>query len=772
MSSRRKRQKLSLEGTAVVTAVNEDTDALETNATSPEPEKEPQHSKQLFVRSLPPGATSEQLATFFSELYPLKHATVVIDPATAKSKGYGFVTFADPEDAQKAIEEFNGASFEGRKIKVELAKSRHRQQDAEETLHDSKGDLGGAVPSRIKESDRQEDSRVPPPKLIVRNLPWSIKEPEQLEMLFRSYGKVKHATIPKKKSGLMSGFGFVLLRGRKNAEKAIVGVNGKTINGRKLEVSWAVDKSIYDARVAGDEASGDPETQARDDTFDEFGRDLNMRDAVDDEGQRSDEETLTTDEENAANSESLLGDSGGSGSESGDTEAASSKQDTSTTLFVRNLPFSITDESLLEHFKQFGAVRYARIVLDHNTERPKGTGFVCFYDKSNADNCLRGAPLQNPQALSHATKKSDVVPIVKHSVLENDLADPEGQYTVEGRVLQISKAVDRTEAAKLTEEGLASRDRRDRDKRRLYLLSEGTIPSESPVYGLLAPSELKMREASAKQRKTLVQNNPSLHLSLTRLSIRNIPRGVTSKQLKALAREAVVGFATDVKKGRRQPLSKEETNRGGEEMKMADKARKMKGKGIVKQATVVFEGREGGKVTEASGAGRSRGYGFLEYETHRWALMGLRWLNGHAVASPSQADGATSASRPEEKKSKRLIVEFAIENAQVIARRKEREAKDRERPQPAATSRAGKTSSEHHDRSTSGSKRYVGKGTKRKGTRDGDATSTAASSHNTPSKPGSKLTKENQDQDKLAERQRIIGRKRLQRRSRRAAAGP
>jgi nucleolar protein 4 len=32
-------------------------------------------------------------------------------------------------------------------------------------------------------------------------------------MLFRSYGKVKHVTIPKKKPGLLAGFGFVVMRG-------------------------------------------------------------------------------------------------------------------------------------------------------------------------------------------------------------------------------------------------------------------------------------------------------------------------------------------------------------------------------------------------------------------------------------------------------------------------------------------------------------------------------------------------------------------------------
>lgn len=101
-------------------------------------------------------------------------------------------------------------------------------------------------------------------------------------------------------------------------------------------------------------------------------------------------------------------------------------------------------------------------------------------------------------------------------------------------------------------------------------------------------------------------------------------------------------------------------------MKDAEKRRKAKGKGIVQQSKIVFEGKEGTKVSEDSGAGRSRGYGFIEYSSHRWALMGLRWLNGHQLTNASG-------------KKQRLIVEFSIENAQVVQRRKENEEKARTR---------------------------------------------------------------------------------------------
>jgi len=77
-----------------------------------------QPRRELFIRSLPASATTESLAEHFSQSYVIKHAVVVLAPKTNQSKGYGFVTFADLEDAQAALEEINGSTLEGKKIKV------------------------------------------------------------------------------------------------------------------------------------------------------------------------------------------------------------------------------------------------------------------------------------------------------------------------------------------------------------------------------------------------------------------------------------------------------------------------------------------------------------------------------------------------------------------------------------------------------------------------------------------------------------------------------
>lgn len=754
MAPRRKRQRLSETGAEAVTATADVEPASNAAAATP---KEVAR-RQLFVRGLAPTVTTQDLTDFFSESYPIKNALVVLDKETKVSKGYGFVTFADVEDAQRAKEEMKGSELQGKRIAVDFAEARQRE-----------GEVREAKPAnRFKLEREQQMKDAQAPKIIVRNLPWSIKTPDQLGKHFLAFGKVNFVTLPKKPSGELRGFGFVALRGKKNAERAIQGLNGKEIDGRTIAVDWAVDRDTWQG-LQKTEQEGDDAEAGADEDEDMSDAESSIVSSDDDESEAEDASDDDDDELDDSNTDyEDVDDSDEEGGVRLDDDKPKREE---YTVFVRNLPFSVTDESLQEHFEQFGSVRFARVVLDRETERPKGTGFVSFYNEEDMINCLKGAPRVKLQT-RNVDKKDGSTITVTHSVLEDADADPTGKYALEGRILQLSRAVDKNEATRLTAEGAASRFSRDKDKRRLYLLSEGTIPANSPLYQQLSPSEIKMREESATLRRKQIQENPSLHLSLTRLSIRNIPRSITSKDLKALARSAIVGFAADVKSGKRNKLSREEVIRGGQAMLVAEKQRKKRGVGIVKQAKVVFETPAGSKVNEETGAGRSRGYGFIEYYTHRNALMGLRWLNGHAVdykvkgALPTNKKAAKEAL---EDKRKRLIAEFAIENANVVSRRSTREEQSRDenkKPQDDAGAPARGQKRKRTD-SEAGTAASKDKGRGKKGAKkqkqgsggDGDAGAAGA---------GTAEAEGDMDKGKVAQRTRIIAQKRMKRKAKRA----
>ncbi|KAF2828961.1 hypothetical protein CC86DRAFT_368111 [Ophiobolus disseminans] len=735
MAPRRKRQRLSESGAEVVTATAPTTaDAEQPAVTITTATPKEGARRQLFIRGLAPGVTTEDLTNFFSESYPIKNALVVLDKETKKSKGYGFVTFADVEDAQRAKDEMKGSELQGKKIAVDFAEARQREGEAKVEKPNRKAE---------REAEREQQKKdAQAPKIIVRNLPWSVKEPDQLGKHFLAFGKVNFVTLPKKPSGELRGFGFVALRGKTNAERAIQKLNGKEIDGRTIAVDWAVDRDTWQGLQKTEQEGKNAEGGAEDEDMSDAESSVVSSEAESDAEQDSDAD------EHLDDSNTDYGDVEDSDEEGGiELEDTRPKRE-EYTVFVRNLPFSVTDESMKEHFEQFGGVRFARVVLDRETERPKGTGFVSFYTEEDMINCLKGVPRVKIQT-KNVDKKDGSTITVSHSVLEDADADPSGRYTLDGRILQLSRAVDKNEATRLTAEGAATRFSRDKDKRRLYLLSEGTIPSNSPLYQQLSPSEVKMREESATLRRKQIQENPSLHLSLTRLSIRNIPRSITSKDLKQLARAAIVGFAADVKAGKRNKLSREEVIRGGSAMLVAEKQRKKRGVGIVRQAKVVFETPAGSKVNEESGAGRSRGYGFIEYYTHRNALMGLRWLNGHAVDYKIKTNKETPKSKAAAKeamedKRKRLIAEFAIENANVVSRRSNREDQDKE---PGKDAAGHKRKRDDEEKSA--------KGKPGKLSRKDRAAAEAAIA------PAAGV--QDEDKDKVAQRTRIIARKRQKR---------
>lgn len=54
-------------------------------------------------------------------------------------------------------------------------------------------------------------------------------------------------------------------------------------------------------------------------------------------------------------------------------------------LYIGNLPYSVDDEALHQHFAQFGTVESAKVIMDRETGRSKGFGFVEMADDSAAD---------------------------------------------------------------------------------------------------------------------------------------------------------------------------------------------------------------------------------------------------------------------------------------------------------------------------------------------------------------------------------------------------
>ncbi len=80
----------------------------------------------IFVGSLPFRLEEADLQEIFEQYGEVSSTKIIMDRATGRSKGYGFIEMAEEEAAKKAIEELNGAEVEGREIVVNVAQERKR----------------------------------------------------------------------------------------------------------------------------------------------------------------------------------------------------------------------------------------------------------------------------------------------------------------------------------------------------------------------------------------------------------------------------------------------------------------------------------------------------------------------------------------------------------------------------------------------------------------------------------------------------------------------
>ncbi len=79
-------------------------------------------AKKLYVGGLPYSTTDEELKAAFAQAGEVESANVIIDKMTGRSRGFGFVSMPNDDEAMKAIDSMNGADIGGRSITVNEAK--------------------------------------------------------------------------------------------------------------------------------------------------------------------------------------------------------------------------------------------------------------------------------------------------------------------------------------------------------------------------------------------------------------------------------------------------------------------------------------------------------------------------------------------------------------------------------------------------------------------------------------------------------------------------
>lgn len=166
---------------------------------------------------------NDWLKSEFEHIGEITNARVQWDHDKNRSKGFGFVDFAEPALASKAVAEMNGKEIDGREINVDLAAG--RTEKPREARARAFGD---------KVSD-------PSDTLFVGNLPFSANE-DQIYEMFAEYGDVQSVRIPTdRESGAPKGFGYVSMGDVEQAKKAFEALSGKgEIEGVSLQVNLTI----------------------------------------------------------------------------------------------------------------------------------------------------------------------------------------------------------------------------------------------------------------------------------------------------------------------------------------------------------------------------------------------------------------------------------------------------------------------------------------------------------------------------------------------------
>ncbi|GJP59552.1 hypothetical protein CLOP_g12544 [Closterium sp. NIES-67] len=133
-----------------------------------------------------------------------------------------------PEEAQSAIEKFDGSELGGRMLKVNMPVPRGERER-------------GARNERPR-GDRPRFGGNQGNKIYVGNLSWGMDD-GSLEDLFAEFGKVLEAKVVlDRDTGRSRGFGFVTLSSDSEVQEAISNLDGADVDGRQLRVNVAAPK--------------------------------------------------------------------------------------------------------------------------------------------------------------------------------------------------------------------------------------------------------------------------------------------------------------------------------------------------------------------------------------------------------------------------------------------------------------------------------------------------------------------------------------------------
>mmetsp|Transcript_23512 Transcript_23512/g.36256 ORF Transcript_23512/g.36256 Transcript_23512/m.36256 type:complete len:808 (-) Transcript_23512:94-2517(-) len=644
------------------------------------------NASTIFVRNLPPDAARSELEEVFSEIGPVKKASVIrenksdvtIQSGGRKGLGFGFVRFTSPEDAKAAAGWKGGFSLvrgdEKYKLLVELAANRKDGGDvaAKNNEHKSSKTEKSADKSEPSDEAHLMAKRKRTSRVILRNLAFTATK-THIKNVCSKFGEVVDINLPTvNNNGKLChrGFAFVTFADMNSAHLAVnassdrkSGNGGVVIKNRAVAIDFSVPKSQHQQQQ---KMEGDARTEKKSHSL---------------TTQNNNDEKMDQEDDDSSSSEDSGGDSDTSSDQdnsmSADFNATSltkSKQEKvddvkkNCTIFVRNIPFDADRYSMFNLFRKYGRIEGVYLVTDKATGVIKGTAFIKYANAAAAKRALDAGKAQEDTPFVTVKEISSMTSGIQH----ND----EGIF-YSGRRLLIDLAVDRNTAETLRverdEDGKAVK-KVGKDRRNLYLKMEGYIGNNdsSDSWNNIPQMDQEKRTRASNEKSTKLRS-PLFFINPHRLSIRNLSKSIDEVSLKKLVVGAIKiglerGLVTSddiTAQLRAQGLPIRQCIGESAQIPAFDE------KDIKQFVPSIFIGREvitsSVKRTEL---GQSKGFAFVEFTHHAHALACLRELNNNPRYSEEYAVfGKKAVEAKKSKKRGNLAAGFISEDGKVMVPR-------------------------------------------------------------------------------------------------------
>lgn len=180
----------------------------------------------VYVKNIDTEASAEEVEELFKPFGAITSFILQAD-AEGKSRGFGFVNFAEHESAVKAIDALNESDFKGKNLYVGRAQKKSERYEHLKKQHDA---------NRVASMTKSQGVN-----LFIKNLDDSIDD-EKLREEFSPFGTITSAKVMLDDAGKSKGFGFVAFTSPDEASKALTEMNQHMLANKPLYVALAQKK--------------------------------------------------------------------------------------------------------------------------------------------------------------------------------------------------------------------------------------------------------------------------------------------------------------------------------------------------------------------------------------------------------------------------------------------------------------------------------------------------------------------------------------------------